>query len=97
MGKLEMWALIIGFVMPLLIAVVQRSTWTQTVRALVMAVSSIVAGGLTAYFAGDLNGVDVTTTILLIGVTAIASYKGFWSPTGVAPKIEAATSPKPGA
>jgi hypothetical protein len=94
MGRLEMWALIVGFVMPLLIAIVQRSTWTQPVRALVMAVSSVIAGGLTAYFAGDLNGVDVTTAILLVAVTAIASYKGFWQPTTVAPKIEAATSPK---
>jgi small basic protein len=95
MGRLEMWALIVGFVMPLVIAVVQRSTWTQTVRALVMAVSSLIAGGLTAYFAGQLNGVDVTTSVLIVAIAAIASYVGFWRPTTVAPKIEAATSPKP--
>jgi len=95
MSNLEMWSLLVGFFMPLVIAAVQRSTWTNPVRALVALLMCIVAAFGTVWFAGEFDTNDIISSILLVLVTSIASYKGLWKPTAVAPKIEAATSPTP--
>lgn len=95
MTSLEMWSLVVGFFMPLIIAAVQRSSWSNPVRALVALVMCIIAAFGTVWLAGDFNTDDVVSSILLVLVTSIATYKGLWKPTEVAPKIEAATSPGP--
>jgi hypothetical protein len=92
--NLVMWGLVVGFFMPILISVVQQPSWSQSVRSVVMFAASAIAGFGTAWFEGRLNGVDITTAILIVMVTTIATYKGFWQPNGVSPKIEVATSPK---
>lgn len=103
MGNLAMWNLIIGFLSAtFVLPVIQQPAWTSGTRAAVTFVYSIVVGVGTAYFTGafsHLTGVSAgVTSVLLTMVAAIASYKGFAQPTGVAPAIEAATSPAaPGA
>jgi hypothetical protein len=90
MTNIDMWLLVVGFLMPLIIAVVQQPGWSEPVRALVMAVACILAAVGANYFNGAL-GIPVAQwaeQILLIAVTAIATYKGFWQPTGIAPAIE---------
>lgn len=94
LGNLAMWSLIVGFLSPLVISVLQQPRWTEGLRALVAFVFSLVVAVPTAYFAGDLEGKDYITAALLILVTAISTYRNFWKNTGVAPSIEAATSPK---
>jgi peptidoglycan/LPS O-acetylase OafA/YrhL len=93
-SNLVMWGLIVGFFMPVLLAIVQQPGWTSPVRSIVMFVASLAAGAGTVYFAGNWDTTNLVTTILLVMVTAIATYKGLWQPTTVAPKVEAATSPK---
>jgi len=93
-SNLAMWALIVGTVLPPLLAIVQQPIWTQTLRTFVLVVASLVAGAGTAYFAGQLDGTDITTSVLIVLVTGIATYKGLWQSSGIAPAIEAATSPK---
>jgi ABC-type uncharacterized transport system permease subunit len=95
MSNLEMWSLVVGFFMPLVIAAVQRSTWQPPLRALVALIMCIIASLGTVWFAGEFNTDDVISSILLVLVTSISTYKGLWKPTAVAPKIEAATSPGP--
>lgn len=92
MDNLVMWSLIVGFLLPNLVAVLQRPTFSKPLRTGIMAAVSIVGGAATAYFSGDFNGVDITTSVLVTGVAAITFYKGFWQPSGVAPAIESATS-----
>ena len=93
-SNLVMWGLVAGFFMPVLLAVVQQPGWSQPLRSIVMFVASLAAGAGTVYFAGNWDTENIVTTILLVMVTAIASYKGLWQPTAVAPKVEVATSPK---
>lgn len=92
MSNLEMWSLIVGFLLPPALAIVQQSKWPDSVRAIVAFIACAVAGAVTAYLQGDLNLERWVESALVVLVTAIATYKGFWKPT-VAPAIESATSP----
>lgn len=94
MQNAEMWALIVGFVIPPLLAIVQQPTWSSTMRSIVMLATALVAGAGTAYFAGVFTSSDIVTSVLIVLVTGMSTYQGFWKKTGIAPKIEAATSPK---
>jgi hypothetical protein len=93
MTDLQMWSLIVGFASPLIISVVEQPRWTASVRALITALVCIIFGALTAYFEGALTAERWVEAALVVGVAAITFYKGLWKPTGVAPAIEAATSP----
>jgi hypothetical protein len=92
MSDAQMWALIVGFVAPLLIAVLQRPTWPDWLRSLVTVCFCAIAGTGTVYFTGNLTGRSILSATLLVFVTSIAAYKGLWKPTSVAPRIEAKTS-----
>lgn len=93
MSNLEMWALIVGFFSPPVIALIQQPKWGERLRAVVTFLFAILVGGGTAYFNGELGFEGGTVkAILLVLVMAIGTYKGFWKPTRVAPTIETATS-----
>lgn len=91
----QMWSLIVGFLAPLLVAVVERPGWPKWLRTVVAAGFSIAAGTGTVWLTGNLDGRSVVTSILLVAVTSMAAYKGLWKPASVTLRIEAATSPRP--
>lgn len=92
MSNLVMWNLIVGFLVPNLIAIVQQPKWSQRARAWFTAVACIFFGAGTAYFTGQFNLGDIVGSILTMGVAAITFYKGLWKPSGIAPAIENATT-----
>lgn len=92
MSNLVMWNLIVGFLMPNLIALLQQPWFSRAWRAVLTGVVCVVGGFLTAYFNGQFNFGDVIGSILVTLVAAITFYKGFWKPTKVAPAIENATT-----
>jgi VIT1/CCC1 family predicted Fe2+/Mn2+ transporter len=92
--SLEMLSALVGSLLPMLVAVVNRSHWAPAVKGLVVVVSSIVAGAVTAWLNGQLNGLRWTESALIIAGAAVVAYKHFWQPTGIAPAIERATTPK---
>jgi hypothetical protein len=87
-----MWSLIVGFALPPVLSIVQQSDWSDRLRAVVAFVACAVAAAGTAYFQGDLTGERFVEAGLVILVTEIATYKGFWKPTGVSPAIETKTN-----
>ncbi|MFC6065463.1 hypothetical protein [Streptomyces ochraceiscleroticus] len=95
MTNAQMWALIIGFVSPLLISVVNRPQWSSAARSFVQMAVSVLVGLGSAYFAGDFAGKDVISSILIASVSAISAYKGIFKPTGASPALERLTSPTP--
>jgi len=98
MDDLTMWSLLVGFLSPLLISVVQQPKWTQQTRAFVTFVSSLILGAGTAYFQGDLDDAQSTVSaILIVLVSGMTTYRNLWKTTGIAPKIEAKTSRAQGA
>lgn len=95
MSNLEMWALIVGFLLPPLLAIVMQTRWSAQVQSVVAFIACVVAGAGTAYFQGDFTGKRFVEAGLVVLVTTIATYKGFWKPTGVAPTIETGTNLQP--
>lgn len=83
---------LIGFLLPLLVAVIIRSNWPGWVKGLVVIGSSAVAGALTAWAQGKFSE-NWSQNIGTILILAIASYKLFWQPTGIGPALERATQP----
>ena len=92
--NIEMWSLVVGFFLPLGIAVVQQVKWSNGLRSIVAFVICAIAAAGTVAIAGDLTGKTWITSALLILVSAIATYKMLWQNTGVTTWIEERTSPK---
>lgn len=93
--SLEMLSALVGGFLPMLVAVVNRSTWAPAVKGLVVVASSIAAGAVTAWLSGQLTGLRWTESALIIAGAAVVAYRHFWQPTGIAPAIEQATTPNP--
>lgn len=91
MSNLEMWALIVGFLLPPALSFVIQTGWSQRLQSIVAFAAAAVAAAGTAYFQGDLTGRRFVESGLVVLVTTIATYKGFWKPTGVAPAIQTKT------
>lgn len=93
MDNAQMFAVIIAFFIPPVLALVQQPTWPDWLRSALMFVVAVAVGTGTLYFAGTLAfDTGLATNILLVLVTAIGVYHGFYKPTGIAPAIEHATS-----
>lgn len=94
MTQLQMWALLVGSLLPPLVAVVQQPGWSRGLRAVVGVVCSLVVGTVTVYLEQDgLDfGKDLVGTVLTVMVASQATYNNFWKPTGVAPAVESSTS-----
>lgn len=82
-ANVAMWAAIVGFFLPLGIALVQQPKWGDTTRALVAFGIVLVAAFGTVYFQGKLDFQNWATSFLLIMTESIALYKGFWQKIGV--------------
>lgn len=96
MSNLQMWALIVGFLLPLGISVVQQQHWPNGLRAVVGFILCLVAAsGQVLIQLDSWNWRVWIQSVLLIFVTAIATYHAFWKQTGVAPAIESSTSTPP--
>lgn len=94
LSDLEMWSLLVGAFMPPLVALVNRSYWKPWLKGLVAVLSSVIAALVTVYLQGTFSGKGIVTCILIVLFTALGSYKIFWQPTNIAPKIEEATTPR---
>ena len=95
MSDLEMYSLLLGAFLPLGIAVVQQQHWSDRLRAVVALLICIAADVPLVYFQGDFTGRRLVSSALLVLVTALATYRNFWKPTGTAPAVENVTSPTP--
>lgn len=92
MSEIDMWSTLVGFLMPALVAVINKYTWPSWLKGIVAVVSCIIAGGVTAWLSGDINGMPLVKSILIVLVATLGSYHVWWKPTGIAPAIEKSTS-----
>lgn len=96
MSNTDMWSLIVGFFLPIGIAFVQQQKWQTAFRAAVgFALCLLAAVGTVLIQVGSWDWHKWIQSALLIVVTAISTYEGFWKKTGIGPAIERATSPAP--
>lgn len=95
--ELATWDLVAGFVSAtFILPILQQPRWTAQVRALVTFAWCVAVGLVTAFLTGGFDGGHdghaAVSSILLVLVSAIASYKGFAQPSGIAGRIEDATA-----
>lgn len=95
MTQAQQWALIVGFLLPLLIAVLQQPGFPKWARATIMAVVCIVGGLVTVTVTGGFHSAHgVIAELLLVALAAIAFYEKWWKQIGATQRIELATTPK---
>jgi hypothetical protein len=87
-----LWALVVGFITPPIISVIQENKWSARTKALVAFAFYLMIAAVAAWFAGLWTVPDVGRLWLLIFLSASTSYRNFWKPTGISPAIENATS-----
>jgi hypothetical protein len=88
-------AIIVGFFLPLLLAIPMQDHWPDTIRTLFSVGAYAGAGAIVASTAGTLTGKSFWQATLEVLTLGVVGYQGVWKPSGVAPAIEAATSTKP--
>lgn len=86
MTDAAMWAVIVGFFVPVVINFIVSATWSAAAKSAVAFVVSAIAGAGTAFFTGAYEGLGIPSAILLTFVVAIASYSQFWK--NVAPTMQ---------
>ena len=91
--SLEMLSALVGSLLPMLVAVLNRSHWAPAVKGLVVVLSSVAAGAVTAWLNGSFTGLRWTESAFVVATAAVVAYRTFWKPTGIAPAIERATTP----
>lgn len=84
----DQWAAVMGFLVPALVAVVNREPWKPWIKAVVALLTSLVVGTITALLAGNFTGTNWATAIGIVFGAAIASYKLWWKGSGITDKIE---------
>lgn len=89
---LTMWSLIVGALLPPLVAIIQQPRWPDWFRAVVTALACLLAGGVTAYLAADLEGRTWVSSALVVLVAALSTFRGFWKQTGTTQRIESVTT-----
>lgn len=92
MSNLAQWSALVGFLVPLVIAIIQQTHWGRTIRTIVGVVSSLAAAVVTAAVQNNLNWNTWATSAIWIVTTAMVSYRTIWVPLGAAPFIEAKTT-----
>lgn len=93
MTNLAQWSALIGFLLPILIAVVQRPSFPKWVRTVVGIVFSIGAAILTAMIENKLTWNTWATSLIFVALAAYTSYGHIWVPIGAAPYVEKKTTP----
>jgi hypothetical protein len=83
---------IIGMVMPGLIALINQAHWDAKVKGLVALVSCLIVSTLVALFRGGLDWADWRNTVVVLTGSALVTYHVWWKPSTVAPTLEVATS-----
>jgi hypothetical protein len=90
---IQEWQAILAFVQPIILAFIIQSGWSRAVQSTFAFLFSVAATTVGIWLHGDFNGVtDWVTSFMTVFAMSIPFYYGFWKPTGIAPRVEAATS-----
>lgn len=93
---IQNWEIITSFALPLLIAMITQKNWSSVLKAWTMFGVSAVVTIVQLFIRDELNDwTDPVASILKIMALTIAFYVGFWKTTGIAPKVEDATTVSP--
>ena len=84
--------LLIGAALPLLISIINRSSWSPRVQSVVALVLCFIGAAVSTLFVDGIDlsdpGLDLVAYFGTVYGAAMVMYSRFWKPTGVAPTIE---------
>lgn len=84
-------SLMVGAILPPLIAVINRKSWSSEVKGLFALAICIIAAAAVAWWERTLDWHNLRQTIPLVIAAAFGLYHTLWKPSGIAPAIEAKT------
>src|SRR4051812_37277217 len=87
-SSLAQWSALVGFLLPLLVAFVQRQHWSNNVRTIVGVAACAIAAILTTWIEGNLNLHNFGQSVIVIFMMTKTSYLAVWKPTGTTQTIE---------
>lgn len=91
--NMSMYMAVIGWLVPMLISIINQRGWSSEVRGFIAAVVSIATATFGTILSGNWDGEDMTRNILIVLTLSQVSYQTFWKPSKLAPDIEVKTSP----
>lgn len=84
---------LIGLLMPGLVALVNQSHWSPRARGVVAVIVSVAGAAVVEWVrSGPFDLTDWRDTAVVIVFAAITFYKVWWKPSGIGPMVEAATT-----
>jgi hypothetical protein len=92
-GLLIQLSAAVGFLLPLLVAVIQREHWSKIVRVSVSVAAVVGASVLLCWQQGKLNLHDWSASAFAVYLTTQTTYLAVWKSTGIAGIVERATTP----
>jgi len=78
MGTVEAAAVIVGILMPLLVAVIRQAGLPRQANLAIALTACAGAGVLTAWAAGQLTGQAVVVAVAIVFSAAQAAYQAYW-------------------
>lgn len=85
-------ALLIGFLLPHAISILNQQHWSPGLKSVVAFAACVVAAVITTAAKGKLDLHHLTATLGVIYLMARSSYAGLWKPLGVSDAIESSTT-----
>lgn len=82
-----------AMVLPPLIAVINQRHWPAQLKGLLALLVCALYALVVLIIRGPVDLRDWRNTLLLVAGAAFAAYRLWWQPSGIAPAIEAATTP----
>lgn len=90
-AQIDQWTTVVGVLLPLAIAVINRERWASGEKALAAIGICVLAAAGDVFFKGQFSLKNWSQTALYIFFLVVTSYAGFWRPTGIADKVGKAT------
>jgi len=84
----DQWAAVVGFVLPALVAIINREPWAPWIKGLVALATSILVGTITALLAGQFTGATWFQAIVITFAASQVAYHTWWKGTEIAAWIE---------
>ena len=91
LGAAPSWSLLVGALLPLAVAVVNRKSWPRWAKALCSIVCCVLAAAGTVWLAGSFNVHDWAGTLAVVAAAAYSSFHWVWQQAGVTQAVEAKT------
>lgn len=87
-SSLAQWSALVGFLLPLIVAKIQNTHWSNELRTAVGVAACAVAAIVTTWIEGNLNVHNFGQSVIVIFMMTKTSYLAVWKPSGTTKVLE---------